>query len=199
MTLSIYRPEDEAILGLLEAYERTQPDSPERADADTAIALYIASQTAVQRVDRACSVLAGVEGQLAAADTQIMTLLEIRERLKRAFANYERQIVKGMTDFGITDLRGSVRTLHISTNPEAVLFTNEALVPDEYRDLHITMPHARWTEIKQLLIDGGNQQMLDEVHVGRSEPKKSWIKPILKADGGVPGAYLDRAKKLVRR
>lgn len=197
--LSIYRPEDEALLGLLDAYECSVPGTLDRADADAAIARHLSSLPVKARVDTVCSVLAGLEAQFQGCDTQLMRVRQAKARIERSIDHVKNQLALAMSTLGVKRLAGTVENIVLHTNPEAVQFTDERLIPPEYQTLHITMTVAAWHDIADLLADTGNDKLLNEITTDIPVPKKSLIKPVLKAGGGVPGAFLDRGITVVRK
>lgn len=198
-SLSIYRPEDEALLGLLDARESSQPDTLARTEADAAIAAWLGTGTARHRVDTVCSILAGIESQRQGIDTQLMRLRAIKDRIEGHAAILKTRIAQIMSDFGVKRMTGSAETLVLHTNPPAVQFTDEALVPDDYRVVSVTMTAAQWTDIANLLSDTGNDKLLDAITTTTPAIRKSLISTTLKAGGGVPGAFLEQAVTVVRK
>lgn len=198
-SLSLYRPEDEALLGLLDALDATQPGSLERADADAAIARFLSSQTAIERVDTLCSVFAGMDAQLQGADTQLMRIKDKKARIESAIARLQAHTVHGMTTFGVKRIAGTAQSIVLIPNPEAVDFTDETLVPDEFKTVKVTMAADHWKDIADLLADTGNDALLDAITVEKPLTKKSLIKPVLKGGGGVPGAFLAAGFRVERK
>lgn len=198
-SLSLYRPEDEALLGLLDALDATHPGTLERTAADAAIALYLSSQTAVDRVDTLCSVFAGLDAQLQGADTQLMRIKEKKARIEGAIARLQSHTIQGLITFGVKRVSGTAQSLVLVPNPEAVEFTDESLVPDEFRTVNVTMAADHWKDVADFLTDTGNDTLLDAITVGKSAIKKSLIKPVLKNGGGVPGAFLSAGFRVERK
>lgn len=198
-SLSIYRPEDEALLGLLDDLESTQPDTVERSEANAAIARWLSSGTAITRVDTVCSVLAGMEAQIQGVDTQLMRLRQAKHHMEHASQKIRTQIAALMADFGIKRMAGTAESLVLHTNPPAVQFTDEGLVPDEYKTLHVKMTVAQWNDIADLLADTGNDRLLDAITTDTPAPQKALIKSAIKADIGVPGAFMEQAVTVLRK
>lgn len=198
-SLSIYTPDDEALLGLLDAYEDSQPETLERAAADAAIARHLSSLPVQHRVDRVCSVLAGLDAQRQGADTQLMRLRLFKARVEHAADQLKNQLALAMSTLGVKRIAGSAESLVLKDNPEAVQFSDVTLVPDEYHTINIKMTLDRWNDICQLLADTGNDKMLDSVTTDTPAPQKALIRTVLKGGGGVPGAFLDRGVTVVRR
>lgn len=198
-SLSLYRPEDEALLGLLDDLEATQPGTLARAAADAAITRWLSSQPARDRVDTLCSILAGMDAQLQGADTQLMRLREKKARIESAIARLQAHTLDGMITLGVKRVSGTAQSLVLVPNPEAVDFTDENLVPDEYKTVKITIAADHWKDLAHLLADTGNDNILDAITVDKPVTKKSLIKPVLKAGGGVPGAFLAAGFRVERK
>ncbi len=198
-SLSLYRAEDEAILGLLDAYEATQPGSAERLDADAAIARWLSSQSAHDRVDTICSVLAGMEAQLQGADTQLMRLREKKARIQSSILKIQAHTALAMSTFGVKRISGTAQSLVLIPNPEAVEVSDENMIPDEFKRVTVKMAADHWKDIADLLADTGNDGLLDALTIERPVISKSLIKPVLKAGGGVPGAFLSAGFRVERK
>ncbi len=198
-SLSLYRPEDEALLGLLDAYEGTQPGSLERAAADSAIARYLSSQPARDRVDLVISVWSGLEAQINGIELQQMTLRQKRGRIEEAIDKIKRQTAAAMASLGVKRTAGTAQSLVLHTNPEAVNFTDEALVPDEFKFLHVKLSMTQWADLQDLAATTGNDHLLDGVITDTPAISKSAIKTVIKGGGGVPGAFMDAGVSVIRR
>lgn len=198
-SLSIYRPEDEALLGLLDALESTTPGTVERSAADAAVTRWLNSSSAVARVDTVCSVLAGMDAQRQGIDAQLMRLRQIKTNLEDAAVTLKTRIAQLMGDFGVTRMNGTTESLHLHTNPPAVQFSDERLIPADFCTLHVTMTADQWSDIANLLADTGNDKLLDSITTDTPQPQKSLIKSVLRQGGGVPGAFLEQSMSVVRK
>ncbi len=198
-SLSLYRAEDEALLGLLDAFESTQPGTQERATADVAIAQYLTSQPARARVDIICSVWAGLDATLSGMEAQAMVLRQKKARIEEALDRIKKQTAATMAALGVKRTTGTAQSLVLHDCPEAVDIHNEAMIPDEYKTIHVTLNAAHWTDICAFLQDTGNDHLLAEITTSTPAPRKSMIKTVIKEGGGVPGASLSQAVTVVRR
>ncbi len=198
-SLSLYRAEDEAALGLLDARDATQPGTLERTAAEAAIERHLGSLPVKTRVDTVCSILAAVESQMQGCDLQMMRLRQLKANFESRRDEIRNYMARRMSELGVKRLAGTAETLVLHTNPEAVGISDPDMIPLEFQTVKVTLAADHWNDVVNLLTDTGNENLMAEITVDSPTPKKSLIKAAIKRGEGVPGAFMDAGVSVVRK
>lgn len=199
--LLIYGSEEHTLLYLIEARDEIEDEvSLEWKVADEALTEYLTSLPVHERVDRMCQTLASLKATLDGAEAEIMRLHGRQAAAKAQIATIELRAMNFMAFTGLKRIDGTHSSLTQVPNPWRVGFTNEALVPDEYREIAVTFNLKQWQAVRRLIEnDLTLSYVAKELREGPTQIRKSLIRKVLDAGNGVPGAFLEQDIHLVRK
>jgi hypothetical protein len=172
----------------LDSLEMTEPDTPERAECESAIALYM--EQLPRKVDRVGAMLGFLESQKQAAANELKRLAARKQFYERSIERLEGYIAmvlekQPQPKRGGKRLEGVHTTLSLRPS-EAVEILNEEAIPIEYKTACVEMQATYWEFLADLAPD-----VLQ--NIGRQDLKvrKDDIKRDLKAGQVVAGARLE--------
>jgi hypothetical protein len=145
----------------------------------------------VTKTDALAAVIRRIASEQELVKTEEQRLHARRKAFERAEAWLKKYVVSVMQERGITQLKTPQNTLFLRTT-EAVVITDQAVLPAQYQNAEIKMPLFLWRQLEALADDYANQEMQRDMKGVRVEwkPVLSAIKPVIKGGEEVPGADL---------
>ena len=199
--MTLYELEDQ-LAALIESTEMVSPEEEEAFFAEVQATL----TAAVEKRDRVGQFLAHLEAQAALAAAETKRLQERKSLYTRMQERMEKYVVRVIQGLG-TDkkgkylkLEGKTVTFSVAKNPNSVDWTDESLVPLEYKTVTVTLPAPTWQELLDSLDLEQAGKIEDAVAKASYASSRSEVKAVLEAGTPVPGAKLvDDKYRLVRK
>jgi hypothetical protein len=145
----------------------------------------------VTKTDAVAAVIRRIASEQELVKSEEQRLHARRKAFERAEAWLKKYVVSVMQERGITQLKTPQNTLFLRTT-EAVVITDQAVLPAQYQNAEIKMPLFLWRQLEALADDYASQEMQRDMKGVRVEgkPVLSAIKPVIKGGAEVPGADL---------
>ena len=180
----------------LESIDLTEPGTPERAECEMAIQVYMGQLPT--KVDSVAWMLAHLEDQVQMAAQEIQRLQGRKQAFERAQERLEEYCIHVLEQLpepkrGAKKLEGRTSTLALRLS-DAVVITDEATVPAEYKTACVEMPALVWESLVRR----------DESVIGRLTKQNLKVrlvdvKKAIKGGESVAGADLEYRNHLVRK
>jgi len=186
----------EDLMAHLESIDLTEPETPERAECEMAIQAYM--EQLPDKVDSVAWMLAHLEDQAQMAAHEIHRLQARKESFDRARERLEAYCIQVLEQLpeprrGARKLEGSTCTLALRLS-DAVMITDEAVVPAEYKTACVEMPAPDWERL--ILRD---ETIVGKVNKQNLKVRVVDVKKAIKGGESVPGADLEYRNHLVRK
>jgi len=180
----------------LESIDLTEPETPERAECEMAIRVYM-DQLPV-KVDSVAWMLAHLEDQAQMAADEIHRLQARKQGFERAQERLEAYCVQVLEQLpeprrGTRKLEGSTSTLALRLS-DAVIITDEVAVPADYKTACVEMPAPVWENLVRR-----DESIIGKLSKQNLKVRVVEMKKALKAGESVPGADLEFRNHLVRK
>jgi hypothetical protein len=155
-----------------------------------------ALRLAKEKRDRVAAFLRHCEQQQKFADEEVERIKKRKEQIGRVQHEIEQYVIRLIEEFappdrrGIKRLEGNICAMRIQKNPDAVLVTDENLLPLPFKDIVLTLPATVWAALLERLPTENRAEL--ERRVKRSEIRadKKALATELKRGAEVFGADL---------
>jgi len=186
----------EDLLANLESIDLTDPETPERAECERAIHAYL-EQLPV-KVDSVAWMLAHLEDQAQMAADEIQRLHARKQTFERALERLEVYCIQVLEQLpeprrGPRKLEGSTNTLALRSS-DAVILTDEGIVPAEYKTACVEMPAPVWASLVRR-----DETVIGKLNKHNLKVRVADVKKAIKSGDSVPGADLEFRNHLVRK
>lgn len=191
---------EEGLLALADSAELVTPEQEAEFLADFEAAL----TTAVDKRDRVAARLAKLEAQQAYADAEIKRLQAYKKAKEADQARLENYVTYVIERMGPDSkgkprkLEGNTSTLYLRACAPSVEVVDEALVPQDYRTVTVTMSASTWEDVLHSLPDGPWRYGVAASKTG-STVDKAAVKATIQAGIEIPGVRLVTDKKTLGR
>jgi len=180
----------------LESIDLTEPGTPERAECEMAIQVYIEQLPA--KVDSVAWMLAHLEDQVQMAAQEIQRLQGRKQAFERAQERLEEYCIHVLEQLpepkrGAKKLEGRTSTLALRLS-DAVVITDEVAVPAEYKTACVEMPALVWEGLVRR-----DESVIGKLTKQNLKVRLVDVKKAIKGGEVVAGADLEYRNHLVRK
>ena len=180
----------------LESIDLTEPGTPERAECEMAIQVYMGQLPT--KVDSVAWMLAHLEDQVQMAAQEIQRLQGRKQAFERAQERLEEYCIHVLEQLpepkrGAKKLEGRTSTLALRLS-DAVVITDEATVPAEYKTACVEMPALVWESLVRR-----DESVIGKLTKQNLKVRLVDVKKAIKGGESVAGADLEYRNHLVRK
>ena len=180
----------------LESIDLTEPGTPERAECEMAIQVYMGQLPA--KVDNVAWMLAHLEDQAQMAAQEIQRLQGRKQAFERAQERLEEYCIHVLEQLpepkrGAKKLEGRTSTLTLRLS-DAVVITDEEAVPAEYKTACVEMPALVWESLVRR-----DETVIDKLTKQKPKVRLADVKKAIKGGESVTGADLEFRNHLIRK
>lgn len=178
----------EDLTAYLESIDLTEPGTPERAECETAIQVYMEQLPA--KVDSVAAMLVHLESQAKMAGEEIKRLTARKQAFERAHERLAAYCVRVLELLpepkkGPRKLEGVHSTLALRPS-EAVTITDEPSIPAAFKTACVEMPAVTWEDLVRIDPSIIGKLTKQDLQVRRADVKKA-----IQGGESVPGADLE--------
>lgn len=185
------------ILDDLLAWEETMALAPtDEARAEITSEIATRQANLIAKVDRFAAVMRRLEHEAAWEKAESERHSGRRRRYEAAYQRMEAYAIHHMHEANLRKLEGQGAALKLRPGNGAVVITDEAAVPEEFKTVTVTMPLVQWIELMQAAgLNDPLRYAPQSANASISIPKDP-VKKAIKAGREIPGADISFSDSL---